>query len=68
MSQVHIRLVSLPVCPELHRTTMPQSPDLDKLLAVTGGCGSGKSPPTLPTIVMLGRYCYQGNNSEGVGM
>lgn len=47
---------------------MPQSPDLDQLLAVTGGCGSGESPPTLPTIVMLGRYCYQGDDSESVGM
>ena len=35
-SQVHVRLCSLPLCPELARTRMPQCCDVGKLLAVSG--------------------------------
>ena len=35
-SQLHTRLCSLPVCPELYRTRIPHTRDMDRLLAVSG--------------------------------
>ena len=35
-SNVHIRFSNLPVCPELSRSTVPQSSDVGRLLAISG--------------------------------
>ncbi|CAG5132668.1 unnamed protein product, partial [Candidula unifasciata] len=34
--KVHVRVMSLPVCPELNRTTLPRTADLGSFLSVTG--------------------------------
>ncbi|BFZ04942.1 hypothetical protein BsWGS_07980 [Bradybaena similaris] len=34
--KVHVRVMSLPVCPELHRTSLPRTADLGSFLSVTG--------------------------------
>ncbi|XP_061174591.1 DNA helicase MCM9-like [Saccostrea echinata] len=33
---IHARVMSLPVCPELHRTTLPRAGDVGNFLAITG--------------------------------
>ena len=34
--QVHARIMALPVCPELSRTTLPRTVDVNNFLSVTG--------------------------------
>ena len=33
---IHARIISLPVCPELTRTTLPRTADVDTFLSITG--------------------------------
>lgn len=33
---IHARVMSLPVCPELHRTSVPRAGDVGSFLAITG--------------------------------
>ena len=33
---VHARIMALPVCPELSRTTLPRTVDVNNFLSVTG--------------------------------
>ncbi|VDI71352.1 DNA helicase MCM9 [Mytilus galloprovincialis] len=33
---IHARIMSLPVCPELTRTTLPRTADVDSFLSITG--------------------------------
>lgn len=60
VSRVHMRLCSLPVCPELTRNRIPQTIDIGRLLAI-----SGNKPSTELGWLATGHWYVDGMRYRG---